>query len=27
MDTTIDLLDMDRFQRLEHHDMFRRLRA
>ncbi len=27
MDTTIDLLDPDRFQRLEHHDMFRRLRA
>jgi cholest-4-en-3-one 26-monooxygenase len=28
MDTTaIDLLDMDRFQRLEHHEMFRRLRA
>src|SRR4051794_13979606 len=27
MDTTIDLLDIDRFQRLEHHDMFRRLRA
>jgi cholest-4-en-3-one 26-monooxygenase len=25
--TTIDLLDMDRFQRLEHHEMFRRLRA
>ncbi len=24
---TIDLLDLDRFQRLEHHDMFRRLRA
>jgi cholest-4-en-3-one 26-monooxygenase len=23
----IDLLDLDRFQRLEHHDMFRRLRA
>jgi cholest-4-en-3-one 26-monooxygenase len=28
MDTaTIDLLDLDRFQRLEHHEMFRRLRA
>ncbi|MFN8026059.1 MAG: cytochrome P450 [Acidimicrobiia bacterium] len=28
MDTpTIDLLDMDRFQRLEHHEMFRYLRA
>ena len=25
--TEIDLLDMDRFQRLEHHEMFRRLRA
>jgi len=25
--TTIDLLDMDRFQRLEHHEMFRQLRA
>jgi len=25
--TEIDLLDMDRFQRLEHHDMFRKLRA
>jgi cholest-4-en-3-one 26-monooxygenase len=24
---TIDLLDLDRFQRLEHHDMFTRLRA
>jgi len=24
---TIDLLDLDRFQRLEHHEMFRRLRA
>ena len=23
----IDLLDLDRFQRLEHHEMFRRLRA
>ena len=23
----IDLLDLDRFQRLEHHDMFKRLRA
>jgi cholest-4-en-3-one 26-monooxygenase len=28
MDTaTIDLLDIDRFQRLEHHEMFRKLRA
>ena len=25
--TTIDLLDLDRFQRLEHHEMFARLRA
>jgi cholest-4-en-3-one 26-monooxygenase len=25
--STIDLLDLDRFQRLEHHEMFRRLRA
>ena len=25
--TTIDLLDLDRFQRLEHHEMFKRLRA
>ena len=25
--TTIDLLDLDRFQRLEHHEMFTRLRA
>ena len=24
---TIDLLDLDRFQRLEHHEMFKRLRA
>ena len=24
---TIDLLDLDRFQRLEHHAMFERLRA
>ena len=23
----IDLLDLDRFQRLEHHEMFKRLRA
>ena len=23
---TIDLLDLDRFQRLEHHEMFKRLR-
>jgi hypothetical protein len=25
--STIDLLDLDRFQRLEHHEMFARLRA
>jgi cholest-4-en-3-one 26-monooxygenase len=25
--STIDLLDLDRFQRLEHHEMFKRLRA
>jgi len=27
MTPDIDLLDLDRFQRLEHHEMFRRLRA
>src|SRR3954452_6245559 len=27
MASTIDLLDFDRFQRGEHHEMFRRLRA